>query len=362
MSKNKYIPIGITALAIIFLQVILYIFDVNFLLTQLTMSAYYVLASVGLCMLMGYAGQISMGHAGFFEIGGYTTAVISTLNLNGYAEMPVMRMLKKIGFLIFYKSSYGVDILHVNPWFSFFMAIVITIIVAFLIGIPIISLKGHYLAMATLGFGVIIYRIALGTKLFGQADGITSLPGFTILPGLEVSGDFTQRIQNYYIAWFLVVMGLLILTNLINSRVGRALRSLHGSEAASNAMEVDTSGYKLKIFVLSAVFASISGFFLTHFNSGIGPSEAHVMKSVRYISIVAVGGMANLYGTLIMGTVLNFLSLRGIFGSYDDAVFGTILILVMIFAPNGFLNLRIFENIKLLIMKIKGNKSADSKG
>ncbi len=88
---------------------------------------------------------------------------------------------------------------------------------------------------------------------------------------------------------------------------------------------------------MSALFAAVGGVLLTHYNGSIGPSEVTVMKSVRYLVIVAVGGMANLWGALFMGMLLNFLSLRGVFGSYDDAVFGAILILIMLFAPQGLL-------------------------
>jgi branched-chain amino acid transport system permease protein len=105
-------------------------------------------------------------------------------------------------------------------------------------------------------------------------------------------------------------------------------------------MGVDTSRYKLNVFILGAVYAAIAGVLLTHYNGSIGPGEANVMKSVRYVAIVAVGGMANLTGTLIAGLLLNFLSLRGIFGSFDDAVFGIVLILVMLFAPSGKVLLR----------------------
>jgi branched-chain amino acid transport system permease protein len=193
--------------------------------------------------------------------------------------------------------------------------------------------------MATLGFGIIIYRIALASEYFGEADGISEVPSFPLVPGLAVSGDFGARVENYYIAWGLLILGLILLRNLINSRVGRGLRSIHASEEASESMGVNTSRYKLQVFVLSAVFAAVAGVFLTHYNGGIGPSEAGVMKSVRYVAIVAVGGMAHLWGALIMGVLLNFLSLRGVFGSYDDAVFGLILIIIMLFAPNGILSL-----------------------
>jgi branched-chain amino acid transport system permease protein len=193
--------------------------------------------------------------------------------------------------------------------------------------------------MATLAFGTIIYTIVVGSDIFGAADGISDVPGFTLLPGPEVSGRRPVRVMNYYIAWGLVVLFALMLLNLVDSRGGRALRSLHGAEDAAAANGVDTDGYKLRIFVLSAAMAAIAGVFLTHFNGGIGPSESSVMKSVRYVAIVAVGGMANLWGALVMGVVLNFLSLRGVFGSFDEAIFGVILIVIMMFAPDGVLKI-----------------------
>jgi len=98
--------------------------------------------------------------------------------------------------------------------------------------------------------------------------------------------------------------------------------------------------------IFSPAFAAMAGSFLTHYNGGIGPSEASVMKSVRYVAIVAVGGMANLWGALIMGMLLNFMSLRGMFGSYDDAVFGLILIVIMLFAPQGILRLKLFAGLR----------------
>jgi branched-chain amino acid transport system permease protein len=105
-------------------------------------------------------------------------------------------------------------------------------------------------------------------------------------------------------------------------------------------MGVDTASLKLRTFVLSAVLAATAGVFLTHLNGGIGPSEASVMKSVKYVAIVAVGGMGSLWGAVATSLTLNFLSLRGYFGTFDDAVFGLVLVLVMLFAPKGVLALR----------------------
>ncbi len=311
----------------------------QFYLTQMTMAAYYSLLIIGLCVLMGYAGQISLGHAGFFAIGGYLSAALTTRNLMPYRQEWLVRFLDAGGLLQSGKDMYGADLLVVWPWAAAIFAVLIAALVAVLIGIPVLKLKGHYLAMATLGFGIIIYRLVLATPWFGEADGISGVPPFELLPGLVVRGDVSGRVQNYYIAWGVLIFGLFLLLNLIHSRVGRALRAIHGSEDAADAMGVNISRFKLQTFVLSAVFAAIAGILLTHFNGGIGPSEAGVMKSVRYVAIVAVGGMAHLWGAMIMGVLLNFLSLRGVFGSYDDAVFGLILILIMLFAPNGILTL-----------------------
>jgi branched-chain amino acid transport system permease protein len=225
-------------------------------------------------------------------------------------------------------------------------AIGLTVLIAFAIGIPVLKLKGHYLAMATLGFGTIIYRIALASAFFGEADGISGVPGFPLFSGLEISGSFSARVANYYIAWGILLIGLILLLNLIRSRVGRALRAIHASEEAAEAMGVNAARYKLYTFVISAVFAAVAGIFLTHYNGGIGPSEAGIMKSVRYVALVAIGGMASVWGTLTLGTLLNFMSLRGMFGSYDDAFFGLILIVIMLFAPNGIFRLHLWQRLR----------------
>jgi branched-chain amino acid transport system permease protein len=308
---------------------------VDYYLTQLTMVAYYSLVIVGLCLLMGYAGQISLGHAGFFAAGGYATAVVTTWNLAPLADLPLLRAARAAGLVLRLTDPYGRQVVYLSPWIGLAVAVGVTALLAYLIGIPVLKLKGHYLAMATLGFGTIIYRVILGARVFGEADGISDVPPFPLLPGLVVDGARSVRIANFYVAWGLLLAALALTTNLVHSRVGRALRSLHGSEEAASAMGVDTARLKLHVFVLSAVLAAVGGVFLTHFNGGIGPSEAGILKSVRYVAIVAVGGMANLWGAVVWSVALGFLSLRGYFGSFDDAVFGTILVLVMLFAPEG---------------------------
>ena len=255
----------------------------------------------------------------------------------------MVSLLARLGLLFNWENLYGETLLTFVPWAAALIAMAAAAAVAFVVGVPVLKLRGHYLAMATLGFGTIIYRVVLALPILGEADGISEVPGFVLLPAgvlgetaLMISGDSDQRIFNYYIAWIVLLLGLVLLLNLMTrSRSGRALRALHGSEEAAEACGVHTSRAKLQVFVLSAVYAALAGVLLTHFNGGIGPAEATVMKSVRYVALVAVGGMTSLWGALFMGVGLSFLSLRGVFGSYDDAVFGLILLAVMLFAPGG---------------------------
>jgi branched-chain amino acid transport system permease protein len=301
ISRN--LPLLVLAALVLGAPAALSALKTDFYLTQLTMSAWYTMVALGLCLLMGYTGQVSMGHAGFFAIGGYTAAVISTTGM--------------------------------APWLSVPAGVAASAVVAWLVGMPVLRLKGHYLAMATLAFGFIVSRIILGTPLLGQADGISDIPAYHLAAGLAISGRRALRVQNFYIAWGVVFLGLVVALNLVRSRTGRALRAIHGDEEAAAAAGIDVARHKLIVFIVSAVYAGLAGACLAHFNGGIGPGEAGIMKSVRYVALVAAGGMASLWGTLAVSACLTFLSLRGAFGLYDDAVFGALLVGIMLFAPNG---------------------------
>lgn len=337
MRLRIYYPVFATAVLVVALHVVLAATGATYYMTQVTMSAYYALVVIGLCLLMGYAGQASLGHAGFFAIGAYTCAVLTTYNLTPFQNAALIAQCRSLGLTMQWQDIYGTEILSFTPWVAFGAALLLTGLIALIIGASVIRLKGHYLAMATLGFGLIVYRIALGTPILGRADGVSNVPPFPLFGSLEVNGRAPFRVQNYYIAWVVVLTAMVLALNLIHSRVGRALRSIHESEEAAHSLGVNTYRYKLAVFILSALFAAVGGVLLTHYNGSVGPAEATVMKSVRYVAIVAVGGMANLWGAMVMGILLNFLSLRGVFGSYDDTVFGAILIVMMIFAPQGLL-------------------------
>jgi branched-chain amino acid transport system permease protein len=325
------LPFILYALALVAGQGLLRAAGKEYCLTQLTMSLYYAIVVIGLCLVMGYAGQVSLGHGAFFAIGGYTSAVLTTGDFSRFRT----GALEAAHLLVARNDLYGSRILTVSPWAAFLAAMLVTFVVAVLIGHPALRLKGHYLAMATLGFGLIVYKIVIGTALFGAADGINGVPEWKLGFGLTVSGRSALRVENYYIAGSLVLVLLGLLRNLIHSRVGRALQAIHDRETAASAMGINTAAYKLRAFVLSALLAAMAGVFFTHYTGGIGPSEASAYKSVRYVALAASGGMSSLWGVTGMSTLLNYLSLRGLFGSYDNAVFGAILILIVSLAPEG---------------------------
>lgn len=335
----RYLPVLALAGFAVLAQLVLCAAGLENWLTQLTMAAYTTLAALGLSLLMGYAGQVSMGHAGFSAIGGYSSAVLTTLNLLPAAASPLVMFLVRAGLATQGTDLYGASFLRLDPWLAFAAAVAISALVALVIGVPVLRLHGHYLAMATLGFGYIVSRVLLGTRVLGEADGISDVPAFRLFAGLAITGKKSMKIPNYYIAWALVTVGVLLLVNLINSRAGRALRAVHGNEEAAGAVGVDVARFKLAAFVISAVYAAVGGACLAHYSGGIGPSEAGVMKSVRYVALVAAGGMGSIWGTLSVSVFLTFLSLRGVFGLYDDAVFGAILVAVMLFAPEGMFRL-----------------------
>ncbi len=332
---KPFVPFALFALLAVAAQLVMRVTDTEYCLTQLTMSLYYAIVVMGLSVLMGYAGQVSLGHGAFFAIGGYTSAVLTTYDFSRFGAGGWVHWLKSAHVFVSRQDLYGGQVLTVSAWTAFLIAMGLTLLIACLIGYPALRLRGHYLAMATLGFGLIVNKMVLASSLTGAADGINGVPEWNLGLGLRVSGQTAARVQNYYIACGLVLLLLALLQNLVHSRVGRALLAIHDRETAANAMGINTSAYKLKTFVLSAGLAAIAGVFFTHYTGGIGPSEASALKSVRYVALTAAGGMGHLWGVTGMSTALNYSSLRGWFGSYDHAVFGTILILVISLLPEG---------------------------
>lgn len=323
------------AVAVVGLHLAIVSFGKAYWLTQLTMALYYSIVVLGLTLVTGFAGQVSLGHAAFFAIGGYSAAILTTHNFAAFQGAKWAAFLSRAGILASGADLYGSATLTFCPWAAFVVALAASAGLAAFIGFPALRLRGYYLAMATLGFGIIVYKVLLGSPVAGAADGITNVPEWPLIGRLAVSGSSALRVQNYYIACGVVLVAMVLLGNLVRSRIGRALLAIHDREIAANAMGINTPRYKLQAFIMSAVLAAAAGVFFTHYTGGIGPSEAGPLKSVRYLALVATGGMTSLWGVLVISTAINYCSLRGWFGTYDNAVFGALLVAVISLAPDG---------------------------
>ena len=159
----SFLPFVLLAAAAVAVQLILRATGAEYCLTQLTMSLYYAVVVIGLCLVMGYAGQVSLGHGAFFAIGGYTSAVLTTHDLSRFQDAAWPGLLRQMHLLADRHDLYGNPLLTATPWGAFVVAMLVTFVIAHLIGYPALRLKGHYLAMATLGFGVIVHKMVLGS-------------------------------------------------------------------------------------------------------------------------------------------------------------------------------------------------------
>jgi branched-chain amino acid transport system permease protein len=255
---------------------------------------------VGLNLLIGYAGQISLGHAGFFGLGAYGSAILA--------------------------SRYGWP-----PLAAMFSTTLAVAALAFVVGRPILRLKGHYLAMATLGLGIIIFMvISTEDKFTGGPDGISVVP-------FRIGGFVLQDAR----IWYWTVGALLLFTvwlalNLIESPAGRALRALHSSEIGAEVVGIDAAKHKVMVFVISAVCASIAGSLAAHYSGFVTPGKVAFLHSIELVTMVVFGGMASTFGAVVGAAVLTTLpQLLTVFKDYEMMVFGALMMGTMIFLPRG---------------------------
>lgn len=276
------------------------VFNSNFHLRILVMVWVFSLATIGLNLLMGYAGQISLGHAGFLAIGAYSTAL-------------------------------GPRVMGVPSSTGMLLGIVFATLMAFVIGRPILRLKGHYLAVATLGFGVLVFMV-LNNKV-----GLTGGPDGTPVQRLDIWGwSVRGNLTWYWISSGLLLLGAWLAYNLINSPTGIALRSIHDSEIASSTIGVDVAKYKLLVFVISAAYAATAGGLFAFFNGHVTPNIADFLLSVQLVTMVVLGGMGSIIGSVVGTAILVILpQFLTIFHDYEHAFLGLIMILTMIFLRSG---------------------------
>lgn len=265
-------------------------------------------------LLMGYGGQISLSHGAFYGLGAYASGILSTH-------------------------------LGLSPWLGLLAAMPIAALAALVIGLPSLRLRGHYLAMATLGFNAIVsvffYELV---PLTGGADGLSGIPSFGLF---DVSLGNDRRF--FYLAWVVAGLVLLGILNLVGSRVGRALRALSTAELAANSMGIDTYRYKVAIFVLTAAMAAVAGALFAHFNNFVTPESFGFLPSVLMVVMVAVGGTGRFWGGILGALILTIVpealrSLDKLAGALhlsldvsaaEILVFGAAMILVLLFLPQG---------------------------
>jgi branched-chain amino acid transport system permease protein len=258
------------------------------------------LAAVGLNLLMGLAGQVSLGHAGFVGIGAYAVAL-------------------------------GPRHLGLDPLTSLGLGLVLAGLLALVVGRPILRLRGHYLAVATLGLGILVWLVLNSeVALTGGPDGI-QVPRL-VLFGWRVAGAETW----YWITGLVLVLGMLVALNLEESPTGRALRALHDSEVAAAVAGIDVARAKLAVFVVAAVYGALAGGLLALFNRFVTPQTADFLHSIELVTMVVIGGMGSSLGAVAGAAVLTILpQALTVFHDYEHAVLGLMIILFMIFLRQG---------------------------
>lgn len=292
------------------LVIIPFLMPNTYYLGNLVLIGIYSIVVIGICLLMGYAGQVSLGHAAFYGLGAYGSGLL-TANL-GWPPLLAMPA-----------------------------AALITALVALVIAVPTLKLREHYLALATLGTGVIVYIF------FNEQVNLTGGPsGFSGIPYFSAFGfEFSTETSYYYLVWTCTLLAVFFARNMVNSRTGRALRALHGSEIAATCMGIPVYVYKIQVFVVSAVYASVAGSLYAHYVTFISPSPFGFQASVEFVLMAVIGGLASVWGPLFGVSAVLLLTelLRSVVrqvlptagGEFEIIFFGAILVAMMIFMPEG---------------------------
>lgn len=275
--------------------------DNPYTLQLLIVIGIHTLLALGLNMLMGYAGQISLGHAAFFGLGAYGSGILTTH-------------------------------FHWSPLAALPVVLAAACLVGYGIGRPVLRLSGYYLAMGTLGLGIIAHVIFREWDTYtGGASGLVGIPPLivgSILVELGRSG--------FYAVWATVVLCFILCGRVVDSRVGWALRALGDSQGAAAACGIHTAHLKAVMFSFSAVMAALAGYLYAHLLGFISPSSFDFLMSIRMVTMVVIGGMASIWGSLLGASVITLLpEWLHVFSDYEMMIYGLILMVVMIFLPQG---------------------------
>lgn len=256
---------------------------------------------LGLNLLMGYAGQVSLGQAAFVGIGAYSSAILTTR-------------------------------LGLSPWLGMLTGVLLGALTAAIVGIPLLKLRGHYLAMGTLGFGMIVNIVMVQWERL--TGGTLGIPG---IPDLSLAGfAFDTALRMYYLVAAFVLLALILASNIIDSRVGRAMRAVHGSEIAAATSGVDTQRYKLHVFILSGALAGLAGSLYAHHAGYVHPDSFGFANSIHLVVMAVIGGMASIWGAIFgAGAVTLMHEHLRMFQEFSTIIFGLVLMVIMVFLPSG---------------------------
>ncbi|AEA33975.1 branched-chain amino acid ABC transporter permease [Hippea maritima] len=272
-----------------------------FVLNMLSVAAITSIVVIGLNILSGFAGQISLGHAGFVGLGAYISAILSI----------------KFGL---------------SPWISMFITAFIVGLVSLFVAYPTLKLKGHYLAMATLAIGEIIYMLA--NNLSSITGGHQGLVG---IPMLSIGGFvFDNERKFYFFIWVLVFAFAFIAKNITSSAFGRALKTTNLAEQAALSFGINTHKYKIIAFVISCIYASFAGSLFAFYIGFISPTSFSLLKSINYVVMMFVGGMGSIFGGLVMAVFLEVIpNLITSLQDYWPIFNGLLLVVMVMFMPEG---------------------------
>ena len=312
---------------ILFLSAIVLSFVLSFFQNEINAYYYQIIMYIGINIILatslnlinGFAGQFSLGHAGFMALGAYTASMVTTSlrvipsDATSYAIFPIALILGGV----------------------------VAAIAGLIVGIPSLRLKGDYLAITTLGFGEIIRVIIQNLNFVGGARGLTGIP----------------KLSNFFWVFSVVAIVIFIISNLINSTYGKGFLSVRDDEVAAQAMGINTTKYKVVAFVTGAFFAGMAGGLYAHFITYITPSQFGFIKSIEIVVMVIVGGMGNTVGIVIAAILLTILpeALRGV-AEYRMVIYSLMLIVIMISRPQGIFGKRL--NIRKFFDKAKHSKAA----
>ena len=280
----------------------------DFWIAQLNYIGLYALVSLGLVLLTGVGGLTSFGQAAFVGIGAYTTAWL-TLNTG------------------------------MSPWLTLFVGLALTAISALIVGLITLRMSGHYLPLATIAWGLSLYYLMGNLDALGKYDGLLGLKSLSI-----GSINLGQGRLFFVLCWALLLASAVALLNLLDSRPGRAIRSLKGGTQMAEAMGINTFRYKVTIFVIAALLAAVAGWLLAHFQRTVNPSAFGLKMGIEYLFMTVVGGVGYVWGAIVGAGLVKLLddwlqvalpALIGTSGSYEVIVFGIVLVLVLKYLPEG---------------------------